>query len=501
MTMALETSITTQELDLPKKVKTTKIEVVFENGKKEVELLMKNHKDLVPTLNENYIFNSYIYDILEDIREDQRVCLVGHTGCGKTSSIEQLAARINQAVLRVNLNGQLTIGDFVGMWTVKGGETVWIDGVLPKAMKNGYWLILDELDYGDTGILSILNSVLEKNGKLMLKEKGHELITPHKDFRIFATGNTIGCMQTYRHMYQGTNIMNEAFIDRFRVYKVDYMKPDQEQEMLLNIFKNKFQEKNSLSDKELAAIFKKHNAKINDLFKRMVSVASMVRELFEKGEIDGCTFSTRRLIDWTEMTSRHENPFKAANNCVFSKLERSNKEIIEGVMIKHLPKKEDLELLFKKLAGDSSLTQDEEREEMRKVFYKLREKSLVERKLPIEKVKEERVKMELPQSKAIMESFIDKFVMVSTDIRKLKENGKIDFELKSEILLAYVEEAFLNIFNQKTKGNAISLPDALIEGCDKVLKPLMKTQEHAKIIAVLTKLIDTLEKESTKTKV
>ena len=73
--------------------------------------------------------------------------------------IEQIAARANQGMLRSNLNGQTTIGDFVGLWTVKGGETVWVDGVLPKAMREGIWLVLDEIDFAEPAILSVINSV------------------------------------------------------------------------------------------------------------------------------------------------------------------------------------------------------------------------------------------------------------------------------------------------------------------------------------------------------
>ena len=181
----------------------------------------------VPKVNSAYHFAEFTDDLIEDMKEEKKVMLVGHTGCGKTSVIDQIGARMGQGVIRVNMNGQTTIGDFVGLWTVKGGETVWVDGVLPKAMREGHWLTVDELDFAEAAILSVLNSVLEPGGRLCLKEKGHEMIDPHPNFRLFATANAVGCMASFRALYQGTNVMNRAFLDRWRVYHVNYLPPEE----------------------------------------------------------------------------------------------------------------------------------------------------------------------------------------------------------------------------------------------------------------------------------
>lgn len=126
---------------------------------------------LVPRLNPAYLFSERFNDIVEDIVENRRVMLIGHTGAGKTSLIEQVAARSRHGVLRSNMNGQTTVGDFVGFWTVKGGETLWVDGVLPTAMREGLWLIVDEIDFAEPSILAALTAVLEPHGRLVLKEK------------------------------------------------------------------------------------------------------------------------------------------------------------------------------------------------------------------------------------------------------------------------------------------------------------------------------------------
>ena len=151
--------------------------------------------------------------------------LIGHTGAGKTSLIEQVAARAQHGVVRSNMNGQTTVGDFVGFWTVKGGETMWVDGVLPTAMREGLWLIVDEIDFAEPSILAALTAVLEPHGRLTLKEKGNEVVAPHPAFRLFATANAVGAMSQFRHLYQGANLMNEAFLDRWRVYLLDYLSP------------------------------------------------------------------------------------------------------------------------------------------------------------------------------------------------------------------------------------------------------------------------------------
>jgi len=269
----------------------------------------------IPKLNPAYVMGNHIDDVCQDVIENKRIMLVGHTGTGKTSSIEQIAARIGQGVTRVNMNGQTTIGDFVGMWTVKGGETVWVDGTLPKALREGLWLIVDELDFAEPAILSVLNAVLEPNGKLMLKEKGHEEVTPHPDFRLFATANAVGCMAAYRHLYQGTNIMNEAFLDRWRVYHVDYMSAEEEAKALVGtIARMKGKEK-------IAAV--------------IVRVGNMIREAFKNEEIK-CTFSTRRMLDWADMMIRYkdhaEAPFKAAESTIFAKVSKEDAEVIKGII-------------------------------------------------------------------------------------------------------------------------------------------------------------------------
>lgn len=263
----------------------------------------------------HYHFAAFTKDLVQDYLEKKNVMLVGHTGCGKTSVINELGARIKHGVVRVNMNGQTSIGDFVGMWTVKGGETVWVDGILPLAMRDGYILIIDEIDFAEPAILSVLNSVLEPSGKLCLKEKGHELVEPHENFRIFATANTVGCMSGYRHLYPGTNPLNEAFLDRFSVYHVNYLPPEQEAKVLAA----------SIGVSEKVAGF-------------LVKVANSVRGAFEKEEVQ-CTFSLRRLISWGQMVLRTKDPIVAAESTIFSKISSEDAAVIKGIINNVIPPK------------------------------------------------------------------------------------------------------------------------------------------------------------------
>jgi len=238
--------------------------------------------------------------------------------CGKTSVIEQIASRLGQSIARVNLNGQTTVGDFVGLYTARDGSTVWIDGALPRAMRMGHWLVLDEIDFAEPQILACLNSVLEPNGKLFLKEKGHEVVEPHPNFRIFATANTIGCMSDFRSLYQGANIMNEAFLDRWRCYFVDYMKADDEIKVIIGALPR--------------------YAKAESAVQIIVKVVNMVREAFIKEEVS-CTFSTRRAIEWADLLLRYKDPVKAAEVAVFSKINKTDAEVIKGLILRVMVKK------------------------------------------------------------------------------------------------------------------------------------------------------------------
>ena len=275
----------------------------------------------IPKIEPAYHFQPLAGDLLLDLTESRAIptMLVGHTGTGKSSLYAQIAARLNQPVLRVNMNNQATISDFVGLWTVKAGETVWIDGALPWCMKNGVWLIIDEIDFAEPAILSVLNSVLEIGGLLHLKEKGDEVVQAHENFRICSTANTAGCMNEFRHLYQGTNVLNEAFMDRWRVYVVSYMDSHSEAEVLR------------------ASI----PGMTHRIAESMVDIANACRKSFQEEDLTS-SFSTRRLLDWGYLLVRYagkyrgEAPIKAAESAIFSKISKEDRIAIEGIIQRKL---------------------------------------------------------------------------------------------------------------------------------------------------------------------
>lgn len=281
---------------------------------------------LIPKVDPIYYFAPYAGDVALDIRFGKKVMLTGHTGTGKTSLFHQLAALLGVPVIRQNMNGQTTVGDFVGLWTVQGGQTVWVDGALTMAMRYGWWVVVDEIDFAEAQILSVLNSVLEKDGILMLKEKGHEIVHPHPNFRLLSTANTAGCMQRYRSLYQGTNILNEAFLDRWRVYHVDYLPAKNEAEVVAGyICSTPITRKLTEEDLKARPVRAMHVAAI------LVKIAGLTREAFEKEEVT-CTFSLRRVLDWAEMCTRHSHPLRAAEATIFSKISKEDSDVVKSII-------------------------------------------------------------------------------------------------------------------------------------------------------------------------
>lgn len=183
----------------------------------------------VPDIDEDYVFRPFeLLRVLYAVMTNQRCYLHGHTGTGKTTLIEQVAARLNWPFMRVNFDSEITRMDLIGRDVLanEGGVTTskFVDGILPQMMSGPYIGCLDEIDFVRPDIAYVLQRAAEGNG-LMLTEDGGRMVKPHKLFRMFATGNTVGQGDEYG-MYQGARPQSMAFLDRFTVWvKVDYLKP------------------------------------------------------------------------------------------------------------------------------------------------------------------------------------------------------------------------------------------------------------------------------------
>lgn len=227
-------------------IKDTKPDVFrFEGRILELYKPTKEEEVFVPA-KEPYFFREWTKQVIDGINNHSHTLVVGPKGGGKTSCIEQVAAERRQPCIRVNLTGQVSISDLVGavgFGKTKEGVsgTTWNDGPLVRCMRNGWWLILDEIDFCDPAVASLFFPILEgfdpahgKFPKLCLKEKDGEVVVAHQNFRVFATGNSIGGDQDGK--YVGTNPMNAALLDRFaghgQIIRVEKVTIREEREIL-----------------------------------------------------------------------------------------------------------------------------------------------------------------------------------------------------------------------------------------------------------------------------
>lgn len=230
----------------------------------------------VPDVDDNYDFElTKLLKYLISINGGMNSWLFGHTGTGKSTFVEQIAARMGWPVTRINLDSNLERADLVGHTTLteSNGTTVssYEEGILPRAMQRPGFLLMDEMDAGRPDILFVVQRALEGKG-LLLTEDGGRLVKPHPLFRFAATANTRGQGDEYG-MYAGTRTMNASMIDRFTAFiEFNYMAPDREADLLTKLVPS------------LA----------HDMAQKMAAFAKEVRSAFSKGEVYN-TISPRGL--------------------------------------------------------------------------------------------------------------------------------------------------------------------------------------------------------------
>ncbi len=189
------------------------------------------HPD-VPHIDPNYIFREeLLVRALHAVITNQRMYLQGHTGSGKTTLVEQIAAHLNWPFMRINFDSEITRMDLIGRDTLQDGKSVFVDGMLPRAMSGPYMVAFDELDFCRPDVSYVMQSALEGNG-LNITEDGGRVVKPHEQFRMFGTGNTVG--QGDEHgMYQGARPQSLAFLDRFTIWaKVPYLEEKERKALL-----------------------------------------------------------------------------------------------------------------------------------------------------------------------------------------------------------------------------------------------------------------------------
>jgi len=243
----------------------------------------KERTELVPAIDENYLFDpKTTLAILAGFTFNNRVLVQGMHGTGKSTHIEQIAARLNWPCLRVNFDSQITRLDLVGKDVIRLKNdkqvTEFKEGIIPFALRNGVALVLDEYDAIKTDVAFVIQRLLEEEGKFALLEE-NEIITPHKNFRLFATSNTLGAGDDLG-IYHGTNLINQAQMDRWNIVaSLNYLSEEQEVAIL---------------QKKLPFL----NTKLHQqTAKMMVKLANLTREAFKNGDLS-TLISLRTLISW-----------------------------------------------------------------------------------------------------------------------------------------------------------------------------------------------------------
>jgi cobaltochelatase CobS len=243
----------------------------------------KAHSELVPTIDKNYLFDEKTSNaILAGFAFNQRVLIQGMHGTGKSTHIEQIASRLNWPCMRINFDSQITRLDLVGKDTIKLKNdkqiTEFKEGIIPFALRNGVALVLDEYDAIKTDVSFVIQRLLEEDGKFALLEE-NEIITPHPNFRLFATSNTLGAGDDLG-IYHGTNLINQAQMDRWNIVaSLNYLSEEYEITIL---------------QKKLAFLSSKDHQQTAKL---MVKIANLSREAFKNGDISNL-ISLRTLISW-----------------------------------------------------------------------------------------------------------------------------------------------------------------------------------------------------------
>ena len=245
----------------------------------------KEKNDYVPKIDENYKFDPVTTkSILAGFSNDRRVLIQGYHGTGKSTHIEQVAARLNWPCVRINLDSHISRIDLIGkdVIVLREGKqiTEFQDGILPWAYQNPVAIVFDEYDAGRPDVMFVIQRVLESSGKLTLLDQSR-VINPHNFFRLFATSNTVGLGDT-SGLYHGTQQINQGQMDRWSIVStLNYLENSVEEKIVLS----KIKELNSKEGK--------------DIVHSMVSTAELTRSGFINGDIS-TVMSPRTVITWAE---------------------------------------------------------------------------------------------------------------------------------------------------------------------------------------------------------
>ena len=278
-----------------KKVTRGKWQLTVAEARKQLEKVVTEERNLIPEVSDSYVPFGNFKDIKKIIQSGifYPTFITGLSGNGKTFSIEQACAQQKRELIRVNITIETDEDDLIGGFRLVNGATVWHNGPVIEALERGAILLLDEIDLASNKILC-LQSILEGNG-VFLKKIGR-FVRPSAGFNVFATANTKG-KGSDDGRFIGTNVLNEAFLERFPVtFEQEYPSPKTEVKMLTNYCT----ELNCCDD---------------EFTKNLVAWADMIRKTFNDGGVDEI-ISTRRLVHIIRAFGIWKNRLKAIKVCL-----------------------------------------------------------------------------------------------------------------------------------------------------------------------------------------
>jgi cobaltochelatase CobS len=241
--------------------------------------------EYVPGIDKDYKFDrDTTLAIISGFAFNKRVLIQGYHGTGKSTHIEQVAARLNWPCIRVNLDSHISRIDLIGKDAIEIKDnkqiTEFKEGMLPWSIQNPVALVFDEYDAGRPDVMFVIQRVLESDGSFTLLDK-NKILKQNKFFRLFATTNTVGLGDT-SGLYPGTQQINQGQMDRWNIVTtLNYLNLDKEIEIVLAKNKNL------------------NNAKGKEKVSNMIKVAGLTRKGFMAGDISS-VMSPRTIIHWAE---------------------------------------------------------------------------------------------------------------------------------------------------------------------------------------------------------
>ena len=269
--------------------------------------------DHVPEIDPVYRFNPDVtLAILAGFVRDRRVMVQGLHGTGKSTHIEQVAARLNWPCVRINLDGHISRLDLVGKDAVvlREGQQVteFQEGIVPWALQRPVALVFDEYDAGRPDVMFVIQRILERDGKFTLMDQ-NKVISPHPYFRLFATANTVG-LGNLNGLYHGAQRLNHAQIDRWNIVaSLNYLPRDEE----IAIVRARVPSLADDAGRELVGA--------------MVSVAELTRKGFAAGDVS-TLMSPRTVITWAENVEIFRDPALAFRLSFVNKCDDAEKRIV-----------------------------------------------------------------------------------------------------------------------------------------------------------------------------